>query len=66
MAICRVGYGKDLDHFQTKRYDSENFDIEVTMSNGDIIQVNARSHGFAVRQKRYDNASEKTLVDKDF
>ena len=63
MQTVKVGYGKSLDHYKTTKIRSENLDVEIKMENGDIVEVNTRQHGYAIRL--VNKEGRKTLLDID-
>ena len=65
MAELRYGYGRNLGDYKTKSENSENFDIEIKLENGDIIEVNSRKNGYALRIKEK-GKQKKELIDKDY
>lgn len=49
----RFGFGKDLEHYRTRSVENENFDIEVRLPNGEVVELNARETGYALRLTRF-------------
>jgi hypothetical protein len=48
----RFGFGNDLRTYKTKGFESECFDIEVRLPNGEVVELNARATGYALRLTR--------------
>jgi len=66
MAELRVGHGTDLyTDYKTKALTSENLDIEVRLENGDVISINTRKQGYALRIHRKGEA-QKDILNVDF
>lgn len=60
MQILEIDYGYSPVQYKTIRRKANNFDIEVLTESGDVIEVNTRLHGYAVRL--VNKEGRKTLV----
>lgn len=61
----KVHHGKSLSTLKTVNINDESFDVELTLPNGDKLDVNTRTHGYAVRVTR-SGKSQRDLIDVNY
>ena len=49
MNEIKIGYGNDLYKYKTKSVKHNSMDITIKLGNGDLIDVNCREFGYALR-----------------